>query len=112
MSNIIYPKFSCRICAKDVHNKDKSVQCSLCELWIHIKCNNLSYLDYRYLQNCDKSWYCLECCSTIFPFISALSKKGFQAFCASTESNIMQWKDLESDHNSSLLLKPSPIQNF
>ena len=109
MSNIIYPKFLCRICAKDVHNKDKFVQCDLCELSIHIKCNNLSYLNYRHLQNSDKSWYCIECCSTIFPFNSALSNKGFQACCTSTDSNIMQWKDLESDHNNSILLKSSPI---
>ena len=45
------PKFPCRICTKNVHEKDKAVQCDLCELWIHIKCNNLNYLDYRYLQN-------------------------------------------------------------
>ena len=40
-----------------------------CELWIHIKCNNLNYLDYRYLQICDESWYCIDCCSTIFPLL-------------------------------------------
>ena len=49
-----------------VHDKDKAVQCDLCEFWIHIKCNNLNYLDYRYLQNCDKSWYCIECCAAQF----------------------------------------------
>ena len=54
MCNINHPKFPCRICAKNVHGKDKAVQCDLCELWIHIKCNKLNYLDYRYLQNCDE----------------------------------------------------------
>ena len=57
MCNISHPKFPCRICAKNVHGKDKAVQCGLCELWNHIKCINLNYLDYRYLQNCDESWY-------------------------------------------------------
>ena len=66
MCNINHPKFPCKICAKNVQDKDKSVQCDLCELWDHIKCNNLNYLDYRYLQNCDESWYCIEFCSTIF----------------------------------------------
>ena len=51
MCNMSYPKS--RICTKTVHYKDKAVHCDLCELWIHIKCNNLNYLDYRYLQNCD-----------------------------------------------------------
>ena len=46
MFNINHPKFSCRICAKNAHDKDKAVQCDLCELWIHIKCNNHNDLDY------------------------------------------------------------------
>ena len=107
MCNINYLKFSCKICAKNIHDKDKAVQCDLCELWIHIKCNNLNYLDYRYLQNCDESWYCIDCCSTIFPFNSLSSNKNFLACCTNTDSNITQWKDLENDHNSSLSLKPS-----
>ena len=105
MRNMKNPKFPCRICTKNVHDKHKAVQCGLCELWIHIKCNNLNYLDYRYLQNCDESWYCVECCSTIFPF-NSLSSKTFLACCTNTDSNI-QWKDLENDHASSLSLKTS-----
>ena len=96
------------ICAKNVQDKDKAVQCDLCELWTHIKYNNLNYLDYRYLQNCDESWYCIDCCSTIFPFDFLSSNKNFLACCTNTDSNIPQWKDLENDHDSSLLLKPSP----
>ena len=45
MCNITYPKFPCRICEKNVSDKDKAVQCDLCKLWVHIKCNNLNYLD-------------------------------------------------------------------
>ena len=80
---------------------------SLCELWIHIKCNNLNYLDHSYLQNCDKSWYCIECCSTIFPLNSLSSNKKFLTCCTNTDSNIIQRKDLENDHGSSLSLKSS-----
>ena len=32
MCNINYPKFPCRIYAKNVHEKDKTVQRDLCEL--------------------------------------------------------------------------------
>ena len=109
MYNIDYPKFPYRICAKAVHDKEKAVQRDLCELWIHVKCNNLNYLYYRYLQDYDESWYCVEYCSTMFPFNSLSSKKNFLACCTSTDRNIMQWKDLGSDHNSLLLLKPSLI---
>ena len=49
--SIIYPKLPCRICAKKISDKDKDVQHDLCELWVNIKCNNLNYLNYRYVQN-------------------------------------------------------------
>ena len=107
MCNITYPKFPCRICIKNVSDKDKAVQCDLCELWVHTKCNNLNYLDYRYLQNSNESWYCIECCSTIFPFNSLSSTRNFLACCTNTENNNTHWIDLENDHNSSLSLKPS-----
>ena len=83
--------------------KDTAVQC---DFWIHIECNNCNDLDYRYLQNCDESWYCTECCSKIFPFKS-LSNKKFLACCTSTDNNIIQQKDPENEHTSSLSLKTS-----
>ena len=107
MCNITDPKFPCRICVKNVSGKDKTVQCDLCELWVHIKCKNLNYLDYRYLQNSNESWYCIECCSTIFPFNSLSSNKNFLDCCMNTDNNSTHWIDLENDHNSSLSLKPS-----
>ena len=107
MCNITYPKFPCRICEKNVSDKDKAVQCDLCELSVHIKCNNLNYLDNRCLQNSNKSWYCIECCSTIFPFNSFLSNKNFLSCFTNTDHNNTHWIDLENDHNSSLSLEPS-----
>ena len=42
-----YPtKFPSKICAKNPSENVKAAQCDLCELWVHIKCNNLNYLDY------------------------------------------------------------------
>ena len=107
MCNINFPKFSCRICVKNVSDKDKAVQCDLCELWVHIKCNNLNYLDYRHFENWNKTWYYIECSSTIFPFNSLSSNKIFLACCTNTDNNSTHWIDLENDHNSSLSLKPS-----
>ena len=114
MCSVNYPKFPCRIYAKNVHDKDKAVQCDLCEFWIHIKCNNLNYLDYRYLQTCDGSWYCIECCSSVFSFNSLSSNKNFLTCCTSSDSDsdFIQLKELENDQNSSLLLKPSLISEL
>ena len=38
---------------------------------------------------------------------SLSSNRNFLACCSNTDNNITQWKDLENDHGSSLLLKPS-----
>ena len=102
-----YPKFPCKNYTKNVSENVKAFQCDLFELWVHIKCNNLNYLDYSYLQNSKESWYCIECCSTIFPFNSLLSNKNFFSCCTNTDNNNTHWIDLENDHNSSLSLKPS-----
>ena len=103
-SNTNNPKFPCWTCAKNVYGKDKAVQCDLCE-HIHIKYNNLNYLDYRYLH---ESWYCIEFCSKIFPFKSLSCDKNFPTCFTNIDSSIMQWKVLKSVQNSSLLLKPTP----
>ena len=58
--------------------KSKCSKQNLCELWIHIKCNNLNYRDCKYLQNCDKFSYCIARFSTIFPFISCQVTKTSQ----------------------------------
>ena len=108
MCNVNYPKFPCRICAKTIHDKDKAAQCDICEFRIHIKCNNLNYLDYRYFQNCYEPWYCKECCSTIFPFNPLSIIKSSLACCTGKDSNFIQLKELENDHYSSLLLKYLP----
>ena len=90
MCNINHPNFPSRICAKTFHGKGKAVQCDLCQLSIHIKSNKLDHLDYGYLQNCDESWSCIDCCSIIFPFNSLSSNKEFLACCTNTDSNITQ----------------------
>ena len=42
------------------------------------------------------------------PFNSLSSNKSFPACCTGSDSNFIQLKELENDHNTSLLLKPSP----
>ena len=43
------PKYPCGICAKDVA-KNHAVCCDICNLWVHIKRNNIKFC-YRKLQN-------------------------------------------------------------
>ena len=73
-SNIVFP--SCNSCEKSVSDKHDAIQCDICQNWIHLKCNKLNHIDYKYLQGSSDPWFCLYCCSLIFPF-RILTKKDF-----------------------------------
>ena len=67
-------RFTCKICENDVIDCDQSIQCNLSNFWVHIKCNNLTYIDYKFLQKSNDPWFCISCCSDIFPFNSLKNK--------------------------------------
>ena len=56
-------KFPCGICHKSVHDNQKAVFCNECNFYIHIKCNNMSVLEYEVLVNevDDVPWFCINC---------------------------------------------------
>ena len=60
--------FPCSICTKAIGGNDNSIYCDKCNLWFHIKCNNLNFIDYQYLNGNDDPWFCLKCNSEIYPF--------------------------------------------
>ena len=72
--NIVFS--SSNICEKSVTDKDDAIQCHTCQAWIHLKCNKLNYIDYKYLQGSNDPWFCLYCCSSIFRF-GFLTNKDF-----------------------------------
>ena len=39
----------CIVCHKSIGDKENSIFCDLCNLWVQIKCNKLNYVDYQYL---------------------------------------------------------------
>ena len=73
VNDIVYP---CKICHLNVTNKDSAAQCDICQSWVHIICNKLNHIDYKYLQDSNDPWYYLSCCSNIFPF-GTLTNKDF-----------------------------------
>ena len=50
-----------------MNRRQFALQCDLCDLWVHIKCNKLDRQDYAYLGKQSEPWYCLNCTSDIFP---------------------------------------------
>ena len=68
VSNIVYP---CEICHVNINNMIKTLQLnvifvSLGFMWNVNKLNHINY--YKYLHSSNDPWYCLSCCSNIFPF--------------------------------------------
>ena len=55
-SNKGKPIFFSQQCPKNATCNDNAVLCDLCPTWLHIKCNHLNYLDYKYLHGCNKAW--------------------------------------------------------
>ena len=72
-SNITIP---CKICNTNIKDTDSATQCDICQFWIHMKCNNLNHIDYKYLQGSNDPWFCISCCNEIFPF-GTLGNKNF-----------------------------------
>ena len=73
VNNIVYPY---KIYHVNVNNRDSAAQCDICQSWAHINCNKLNHIDYKYLEGSNEPWYCLSCCSKIFPF-GTLTNKDF-----------------------------------
>ena len=67
--------FSCSICVKVIGDKEGSIFCDKCNLWVHIKCNNLNYIDYKYLSGNDEPWFYLRFNRQLFLFGTLSNKK-------------------------------------
>ena len=97
-NNIVFP---CKLCSKNVNNIDAAIQCDKCQFWVHLRCNKLNLVDYKYFQGSTDPWFCLSCCSAILPF-GNLTDNDFS--CSILNKNYIE----TSNKNSSVLLKPSP----
>ena len=96
--------FPCSIGAKSIGD---DVFCDKCNSWIHIKCNNLNYVNYEYLNDNDDPWFCLKCNSEIFP-LGTLNNKTFNLYI--DDSNV-QNKDYDKDYSCNLVLdKHAPLK--
>ena len=67
--------FSCKICENNVTNCDQATYCDLCNSWVHIKCNDSNYIDYKSLQSSNDPWLFFSCCSETLSFNTVKNKK-------------------------------------
>ena len=75
-SNIVF--VLCKICEKSVSDKDDAIQCDTYETRIHLKCNKLNHICYKYLPGSSDPWFSFYCCSSIFTF-GFLTNKDFSS---------------------------------
>ena len=61
-------QFPCKLCPKNRSDNDNAILCDLCQTWVHIECNHLNCIDYKYLQSFNEPWYCLSCTTMLFQF--------------------------------------------
>ena len=107
-SNRVFP---CKICNININNKDRAVKCDICQLWIHVNCNKLNQIDYKYIQGSNDPWYCISCCDEILPF-GTLTNKNFLSMVKpppvpDDSDCFTNSSDAYISKNSSLSLKPS-----
>ena len=83
-----------------MNDRDAGIQCDICQFWVHLRCNKLNLVQYKYLQGSTDPWFCLSCCSVILPFGNLTDKD----FSYSVLNNYIEI----SNKNSSALLKLPP----
>ena len=55
-------KFPCIECRKSVKSNQKALGCDSCKKWVHLKCTDLTYARFSYLEtNVETSFYCKIC---------------------------------------------------
>ena len=90
-------KFPRKICKKSVHFNHKSIQCDLCDNWIHLKCNNSNDTDYNSLKASNEPWYFISCTNIILPLGNLTNE---QFFCITRDI------DFNFETTSNLQLHP------
>ena len=101
-SNTVYP---CKICNTKIKDTDSAAQWDICQFWIHMKCKNLNYIDYKYLQGSSDPWLCISCCNEIFLFGILTNKTSYLWHHNPTAIKISDVNQIRS--SSSLAMKLS-----
>ena len=88
--------YLCGICEKTIDDdKESSILCDICNSWIHLKCNHLSFFDFQHVSgNNNDSWFCFKCTCKIFP-IGNLNNQNFHWFIHNLDIDKIQKMKIE-----------------
>ena len=62
--------YPCVSCKANVRDNQRGVYCDSCHNWIHLKCTNISILEYQRLAHSEESWVCYTCLGNVLQFQS------------------------------------------
>ena len=99
-------KPACSTCNKAVSHRN-SITCAHCFKPIHLKCNNLNFVDGQSMKNSNSSWFCLHCSNNFFPFTNITNKKVQSVF-----SNEEYHADDYIDNLINICLVSKPQENL
>ena len=69
--------FNCPVCYRQVPSNARNLRCDCCSRFVHKNCTNLLKIDIDEILNLNRSWSCLHCNDTNFPFNSILDENDF-----------------------------------
>ena len=112
-------KNPCKICEKPVAITHDALQCDLCNIWIHRKCNKINKQTYKLLQRCDASWFCIKCMDENLPFSNLDNEEFVQTikgkkikFTAITKTNTGRQNRIIEELNNAMDISGDDIETF
>ena len=91
-----HPRYPCGTCHRVVDERNKAIQCDLCNYWNHIGCDGIEPYDYDKLKKLPQAQrdkiihYCKQCLEDAVPF----QKLSDDEFITSIIRNIVYQEDL------------------
>ena len=58
----------CAVCQRTVAKNHRAIECTLCNSWVHVKCQKFDDSEYLKYQTQDLTFFCIRCTDECFPF--------------------------------------------
>ena len=105
-------KVTCNTCNKSVSCRNL-IECLLCFTVVHLKCNNLNFVEAEIIKNTgsDRFWVCMYSSNNLFPFATINNHKLHQTLRQSN-NHCSDSSDSDSTKTCSTLKTPKKLSNL
>jgi len=89
-------KFPCTQCCKPCKSNQNSIYCEICRKWTHLKCTNLTKIQFLSLGRSDLPYFCSVCNLNIYLFQGLNNEELIEEFSdhevkTKTTTDVMQY---------------------